>query len=104
MDELGSRAIIRPTIKLANGVNSFDRKIIDGLVNLFGRVTLAVSRAVHLFDLGVVDGIVNWTGKETFNSGKRLRLLQTGNISGYAIVMFAVLAVYIIYLIIRAMF
>ena len=101
LDELGSRAIIRPTIKFAKGVNIFDKKIIDGLVNLFGKVTVAISRAVHVFDLGVVDGIVNWTGKETFNSGKRLRLLQTGNISGYAIVMFAVLAVYIIYLIIR---
>jgi NADH-quinone oxidoreductase subunit L len=101
IDELGSRAIIRPAIKFANSVNIFDKKIIDGLVNLLGRVTIAISKAVHLFDLGVVDGIVNWTGKETFNSGKRLRLLQTGNISGYAIVMFAVLAVYIIYLIIR---
>ena len=51
--------------------------------------------------MGVVDGVVNWMGRETYSSGKRLRLLQTGNISGYAIVMFAVLAVYIIYLIIR---
>jgi len=104
VDELGSRAIIRPTIKLGNAINVFDKKIIDGLVNLFGKVTVAISKAVHIFDLGVIDGIVNWTGKETFNSGKRLRLLQTGNISGYAIVMFAVLAVYIIYLIIRTMF
>jgi len=104
IDELGSRAIVRPAIRFANGVNTFDKRIIDGLVNLFGKVTVSVSKAVHLFDLGVVDGIVNWTGKETFNSGERLRLLQTGNISGYAIVMFAVLAVYIIYLIIRTMF
>jgi len=54
--------------------------------------------------LSFVDGFVNWTAKETYNSGKRLRQLQTGNISGYAIVMFAVLAVYIIYIIIRAAF
>jgi NADH-quinone oxidoreductase subunit L len=127
IDEIGSRAIVMPTIKFANNVNIFDRKIldalvnlsakaavaisravnlfdksvIDGLVNLSGKATVAISKAVHQFDLNVVDSIVNWTGKETFNSGKRLRLLQTGNISGYAIVMFAVLAVYIIYLIIR---
>jgi len=48
--------------------------------------------------------MVNWTAKETYNSGKRLRLLQTGNISSYAIVMFGVVAIYIIYLIIRASF
>ena len=104
IDELGSRAVIRPAVKLAHLVNVFDKKIIDGLVNLSAKVTVAVSKAVHLFDLGVVDGIVNWTGNETLNSGRRLRLLQTGNISGYAIIMFAVLAVYIIYLIIRTMF
>jgi NADH-quinone oxidoreductase subunit L len=104
IDELGSRIIVRPTIKFANWVNIFDKKIIDGSVNLLGKVTVAISKAVHQFDLGVVDGIVNWTGKETFNSGKRLRILQTGNISGYALVMFAFLTVYIIYLIIRTIF
>ena len=101
IDLAGSKVFIRPTIRFAKLINWFDSRIIDGLVNLFGKVTIIISKGVHLFDLGVVDGIVNWTGRETYSSGKRLRLLQTGNISGYAIVMFAVLAVYIIYLIIR---
>ena len=101
IDLAGSKVFIRPTIRFAKLINWFDSRIIDGLVNLFGKVTIIISKGVHLFDKGIVDGIVNWTGRETYSSGKRLRLLQTGNISGYAIVMFAVLAVYIIYLIIR---
>jgi NADH-quinone oxidoreductase subunit L len=101
VDLAGSKVFIRPTLKFANFINWFDSRIIDGLVNLFGKAAILISKGVHLFDMGVVDGIVNWTGRETYSSGKRLRLLQTGNISGYAIVMFAVLAVYIIYLIIR---
>jgi NADH-quinone oxidoreductase subunit L len=101
IDLAGSKVFIRPTIRFAKLIDWFDKRIIDGLVNLFGKVTMIISKGVHLFDMGVVDGIVNWTGRETYSSGKRLRLLQTGNISGYAIVMFAVLAVYIIYLIIR---
>ncbi|MFC2159831.1 NADH-quinone oxidoreductase subunit L [Actinomycetota bacterium] len=101
VDLAGSKVFVRPTIRFAKLINWFDKTIIDGLVNLFGKVTMIISKGVHLFDMGVVDGIVNWTGRETYSSGKRLRLLQTGNISGYAIVMFAVLAVYIIYLIIR---
>ena len=101
VDLAGSKVFIRPTIRFAKLINWFDKRIIDGLVNLFGKVTMIISKGVHLFDMGVVDGIVNWMGRETYSSGKRLRLLQTGNISGYAIVMFAVLAVYIIYLIIR---
>jgi len=104
MDEFYSKAIVRPCIKFAHLVNWFDKNVIDGFVNLAGKATLVISKGVHLFDLGVVDGFVNWTAKETYNSGKRLRQLQTGNISGYAIVMFAVLAVYIIYIIIRAAF
>jgi NADH-quinone oxidoreductase subunit L len=101
IDLAGSKVFIRPTIRFARLINWFDSRIIDGLVNLFGKVTMIISKGVHFFDTGIVDGIVNWTGRETYSSGKRLRLLQTGNISGYAIVMFAVLAVYIIYLIIR---
>ena len=104
MDEFYSKAIVRPGIKFAHLVNWFDKNVIDGFVNLAGKATLVISKGVHLFDLGVVDGFVNWTAKETYNSGKRLRQLQTGNISEYAIVMFAVLAVYIIYIIIRAVF
>jgi NADH-quinone oxidoreductase subunit L len=104
MDEIYSRAIIRPGIKFANLVNWFDKNVIDGFINLIGRLTVLISKGVHLFDLGVVDGFVNWTATETYNSGKRLRKLQTGNVSAYAIVMFAVFAVYIIYLIIRSRF
>ena len=104
MDNFNSIAIIRPTIKFANLINRFDKGIIDGFINLVGKVTVIISKGVHIFDSGVVDGLVNWTANETYNSGKRLRLLQTGNISGYAIVMFGVLAVYVVYLIIRTQF
>ncbi len=104
MDEFYSKAIVRPGIKFAHLVNWFDGNVIDGFINLTGKATLIISKGVHLFDLGVIDGFVNWTAKETYNSGKRLRLLQTGNISAYAIVMFAVLAVYVIYIIIRTGF
>ena len=104
IDEFYSVSVIRPGIRFAYMINWFDRYIIDGFVNLVARVTVIVSKGVHFFDLGFIDGIVNWTARETYNSGQRLRQLQTGNISGYAIVMFGVLAVYIIYLIIRASF
>lgn len=104
MDNFNSAVFVRPTLKLANLINKFDKNIIDGFINLIGKVTVIVSRGIHIFDQGVVDGFVNWTANETYDSGKRLRLLQTGNLSGYAIVMFGVLAVYIIYLIIRIRF
>ncbi len=104
VDEFYSQAIVRPGIRFANLINWFDKNVIDGFVNFIGKATVAVSKGVHLFDLGVVDGFINWIANETYNTGKRLRKLQTGNVSAYAIVMFAVFAVYIIYLIIRSRF
>ena len=101
MDLINSSAIVRPVLKLARVFNNFDKKIIDGLVNLFGRVTIIISKASHIFDLKVVDGLVNWTANVTYKSGKKLRIIQTGNTSRYAIVMFGVLAIYIIYLVIK---
>ena len=101
MDFINSRAIVRPVLKLGRAFNRFDGKIIDGLVNLFGKVTLIISKATHIVDLKVVDGLVNWTANLTYKTGKKLRVIQTGNISRYAIVMFAVLAIYIIYLVIK---
>ncbi len=104
IDEFYSKVIIRPGIKFANLINWFDKNIIDGFINIIGKATVIISKGIHLFDLGVIDGFVNWTANETYNSGKRLRKLQTGNVSAYAIIMFAVCAVYIIYLIIRFKF
>jgi NADH-quinone oxidoreductase subunit L len=104
IDNFYSLAVVRPGIKFANIVDWFDRRVIDGFVNLVGKITVIVSKGIHRFDLGVIDRFVNLTASGTYSSGKRLRLLQTGNISGYAIVMFAVLSVYVIYLIIRASF
>ncbi|MCL5073064.1 MAG: NADH-quinone oxidoreductase subunit L [Actinobacteria bacterium] len=104
MDDFNSMVIVGSTIKFANLINRFDKGIIDGFINLVGKVTVIISKGVHIFDSGVIDSLVNWTANETYNSGKRLRLLQTGNISGYAIVMFGVLAVYVVYLIIRIQF
>ena len=101
MDLINSRAIVRPLLKLARAFNNFDKKIIDGLVNLFGKATVAISKASHVFDLKVVDGLVNWTANITYKSGKRLRIIQTGNTSKYALVMFGVLTIYIIYLVIK---
>jgi len=101
MDLINSRIIVQPVLKLGRAFNRFDKKVIDGLVNLFAKVTVIISKATHIVDLKVVDGLVNWTANFTYKTGKKLRVIQTGNISRYAIVMFGVLAIYIIYLVIK---
>ena len=50
MDNFNSIAIVRPTIKFANLINRFDKNIIDGFINLVGKVTVIISKGVHIFD------------------------------------------------------
>jgi NADH-quinone oxidoreductase subunit L len=66
-----------------------DRRIVDGIVNAAGAVTVGVSKVYRIFDVYIVDGIVNLVGWLTKQSGNRLRTLQTGQIQSYVLVLFA---------------
>ena len=72
----------------------FDSRVVDGLVNLAGYITVVYSRIVGWFDFRVVDGLVNLSAWLTDFSGAKLRRLQTGNIQQYAYV--AVLGVVVV--------
>jgi NADH-quinone oxidoreductase subunit L len=73
MDELYTNDVVRPIqYPIANGVNAFDR--------------------------GVIDGAVNGVGRETQLAGRFLRYIQSGDVQRYAVYLFvgvAVLAVVI---------
>lgn len=52
---------------------------------LFIRFGGAVARAMNAFDERVVDGIVNDLGRMTVRAGDRLRVIQTGRVQNYAL-------------------
>ena len=52
---------------------------------LFIRVGGVVARAAKAFDERVVDGVVNALGRLTVGAGDRLRVLQTGRVQNYAL-------------------
>jgi NADH:ubiquinone oxidoreductase subunit 5 (subunit L)/multisubunit Na+/H+ antiporter MnhA subunit len=61
----------------------FDRKIVDGAVNLVARLTLWAARGTDLVDRRAVDGVVNSISLRTFRGGWTLRRGQTGRVQNY---------------------
>ena len=54
-DEFYDRAIVQPTLKLADkGFAAFDRDVVDGAVNGLGRLTTGASRLLRMIQTGVV--------------------------------------------------
>jgi NADH:ubiquinone oxidoreductase subunit 5 (subunit L)/multisubunit Na+/H+ antiporter MnhA subunit len=61
----------------------FDRVVIDGAVNGAAMFTTALSRVEGMFDTGVVDGLVNLFGRVVYSIGTWSRTLETGRLRNY---------------------
>ena len=83
--------IIVGTIKsaIANACYWINQNIIDGFVNMAGKVTVKLGDfAYKNLDQQGVDGVVNSLGTGANASGSGLRLLQSGKIQRYAAFLF----------------
>jgi NADH-quinone oxidoreductase subunit L len=67
----------------AKALDWFDRRVIDGIVNAFGRGGLATATGTDVFDRRVVDGVVNLVSRDTVRASLRLRQRQTGQVQSY---------------------
>ncbi|MGD8793322.1 MAG: hypothetical protein PVF47_12300, partial [Anaerolineae bacterium] len=100
-DELYQAIIIRPAIWLAKQCATFDRIVVDAIVNAagaFGRwLSDWLRRAI---DNPIVDGAVNGVGKVVSAAGEFMRATQTGRVQNYllvaAVTVFLLVAVYIV--------
>ncbi len=70
--------------EFTNHAAAFDLFVIDGFVNLQGKLAWVISRSSDIFDLKVVDGVVNWIGDVLHSWGGSLRKPETGIIHDYA--------------------
>lgn len=86
IDEIYRATFIRAAVGLATIFFRFDQGIIDGLVNLIGKLTERWSWVSRLFDVYVIDGIVNGVGRVTSAVGQELRYIQTGRVQNYMII------------------
>jgi NADH-quinone oxidoreductase subunit L len=87
LDELYRLVFIRPVVWLADQVFSFDKGVIDFLVNLVGRVGRSLADISGVFDRIVIDtGLVEGAANVTNGLGGWLRQSQTGRVQNYVLV------------------
>jgi NADH-quinone oxidoreductase subunit L len=104
VDEIYDATVIRGYWAAARGLFRFDASFIDGfLVNGTRNVTVhALSLGSGLFDKYVVDGLVNLTGRVLDGFSRGLRRLQSGYVANYALIlamgMFALVVFYMMVL------
>jgi len=85
IDDIYMNGIVRPTMgPLARIVLWIDMRVVDGIVNAVGAVSLVFARVVKATDENIVDGVFNATGAATGASGSLLRKSFTGRIQQYA--------------------
>jgi proton-translocating NADH-quinone oxidoreductase chain L len=82
-DELYEAALVRPTLVLTRWASSFDRWIIDGLVNGLASLVVLLRRLIGIFDQSAVDRLVNWTAQGVYFVGDWGRGIQTGKLRNY---------------------
>jgi NADH-quinone oxidoreductase subunit L len=86
-DELYQTIVVRPVVWFAGVCATFDRVVIDAIVNAvgsFGRwLATWLKKAI---DNPIVDGAVNGVGWITQQAGEFMRATQTGNVQNYLLV------------------
>jgi NADH-quinone oxidoreductase subunit L len=99
VDELYGATVIKGTMASGRGLWGFDRTVVDGAVNGTGWLTLATSWLSSLTDRGVVDGLVNLVGRVCEEGSFWFRRVQSGLVQNYALLMlvgvFAFVSVYL---------
>ncbi|MEI7899351.1 MAG: NADH-quinone oxidoreductase subunit L, partial [bacterium] len=102
VDEIYAALVVAPVLRLRLICDWFDRRVVDGLVNLAGPVARGLAWLHGATDTRIVDGAVNGTASLIQSGGQVLRRLQTGNIQTYlyAIVLGGIALVLTTYLLI----
>jgi NADH-quinone oxidoreductase subunit L len=91
IDELYFATVIAGTLWLSRLMGAFDRVVVDGFVNGFARFWLAFSDYVGWFDKKYVDGAVNLAASAVSESGQSVQRMQSGRVKQY--IGFAVMGV-----------
>ena len=102
VDELYHASAVRGTLASGRRLWTFDRRVVDGVVNGSGWLTQIASWFSHMLDKHVVDGVVNGVGRGAGAGSLVTRRVQTGLVQNYALLMVAGVVVFLtVYLLAR---
>jgi NADH-quinone oxidoreductase subunit L len=88
-DELYTAIFIRPVHFISRIVSTFDRRVIDGVINGSASVVRGISRWNDAVDRFLVDGLVNLMADWIYACGLWLRNFQTGHLRTYVLMIVA---------------
>ena len=86
-NELYTLLFVNGTTGLSAISFKFDRLVVDGLVNLLGKIGVFLAAISRWFDTYVVDGLVNGIASMAKTIGNFARHLQTGRLQHYLLTM-----------------
>ena len=86
-NQLYSKVFVSGTTGFARLSFRFDRNVIDGIINLLGKIGLALSVISAWLDKYIIDGIVNLLASVARTIGNAARRFQTGRLQHYMITM-----------------
>ena len=99
---LDKAVLVSGTFAAGNGLWAVDRNVVDGVVNGSGWFTIISAWFSGLADRTIVDGLVNLVGRICEEGSFWFRKIQTGLVQNYALLMlFGVFAFVSIYLFMR---
>ncbi|HTH81943.1 MAG TPA: hypothetical protein VL490_03340, partial [Mucilaginibacter sp.] len=77
-------------LAFSKALSWFDRKVIDGFVNLLSRITIALSKVAAWLDRYIVDGFLHLLTEIVQITGNFIRRFQGGKIQYYLFSMLAI--------------
>jgi len=99
-DEIYEVIFIKPAIWISETVSYLwmDRKIIDGFLHLFARVTYSIGSFFRNYiDVPIINGFGDFLGAGSKKIGKNLRVIQTGRVQQYMLIGLAFVFVALFY-------
>jgi NADH-quinone oxidoreductase subunit L len=96
-DDIYNKVIVKPILVLSRATFWFDRRIIDGFVNIMAKTGIFLSKLSAWFDRHIIDGFLNLLVAMVRSIGNFVRRFQGGKVQYYLFSMLAiVLALFIL--------
>ncbi|SFS41761.1 NADH dehydrogenase subunit L [Mucilaginibacter polytrichastri] len=88
---------VKPVLALGEGLFWFDRKVIDGFIQLLQNILLWLSKVADVMDRYVIDGFLHLLTAIVQYIGNFVRSFQTGRVQYYLLSMLAVIVAWFIF-------
>ena len=99
LDAFYRKFILRFFMLFSEASHWFDRKVIDGIVNLIPQLSVVTAHITKSFDRYIIDGLVHFSANLVGRVGQATRSIQGGNVQTYIALSFVFIILLMLYLV-----